>query len=193
MTGPSVRSAGPSLPPGVAPRADSRADGPITRYPPTGSVTSSEGMGSARGMRFLAVEDSASARKVIQGVLVGLGVGTEDLRLASDAEAGLAIASDWQPDVVFLDMELWGPEPPGDGTTVPAASGDALGRTLLKNRRPPKVVVMTALDRDNPRVQSLLGEGAVDVILKPVRAARVHEVLARLGFNSPADPPARSH
>jgi CheY-like chemotaxis protein len=192
MTDPAVRD-DRSLPPTgwVGGGEAGRPGTPTRTYRPAASGALLQGGGATRGMRFLAVEDSASARKVFQGVLFGLGIGPENLRLASDAAAGLSIANEWQPDVVFLDMELWGPDPPGDGIAAPSMTGDALGKALLKGHRPPKVVVVTALDRDNPRVTALLGDGAVDVIMKPVRAARVHEVLERLGFAPPPVPPGR--
>lgn len=141
-------------------------------------------------MRFLSVDDSPSARRVFQGVLVGLGVAAEDIRLAADAPEGLRAAADWRPDVVFLDMELSG----GNGTAstadgAGAPNGDALGRALLRRSPRPKIVVVTALDRDDPRVRSLLKDGAIDVIMKPVRAERVREVLQRIGFAPSAPPP----
>jgi CheY-like chemotaxis protein len=134
-------------------------------------------------MRILAVEDSASARKVLQGVLTGLGVDVADVRLASDAAEAMRVATEWSPEVVFLDMDLQGPadgaaDPPGAAVT----SGDGLGRAILRRSPRTPVVMVTALDRDDPRVKALLKDGAADVIMKPVRAARVQEVLQRLGF-----------
>jgi CheY-like chemotaxis protein len=138
-------------------------------------------------MRILAVDDSSSARKVFQNLLVGLGIESSDVRLASDAVDGLRIATEWAPEIVFLDMELEGPAlglPPQDGGSGRSAgrSGDSLGRALLRRSPRPKIVMVTALDRDDARVKALLQDGAVDVIMKPVRAARVHEVLQHLGY-----------
>jgi CheY-like chemotaxis protein len=145
--------------------------------------------GSPPPLRILAVEDSPSARKVFQGVLLGLGIRPEDLRVAADAQEGLRIAAEWPPDVVFLDMELRGPPGDGPGPVEPAMNGDGLGRALLRAGRPPKVVVVTALDPDNPRVRGLLAAGAVAVIVKPVRATQVDEILN--GIEAPTPPSGR--
>jgi CheY-like chemotaxis protein len=144
-------------------------------------------------IRILAVDDSLSARRVLQGIFFQLGVTAQDLRLASSAAEALAMAAEWGPDVVFLDMELRpnGTEsrPPSHGKKgeppVPT-TGDELGRELLRRNPGLPVVVVTALDRSHPRVARLVADGAVDVIVKPVRAARVQEVLDRI-----ASPKAR--
>jgi CheY-like chemotaxis protein len=144
-------------------------------------------------MRILAVDDSESARRLFRTLLVGLGVGPEELRLAADAPTGLREAAEWRPDVVFIDMELRTPDgggpAPGDGGAKDPTTGDSLGRALLRQVPRPRVVVVTALDRDHPRVRALLADGAADAIMKPVRAARVHEVLVKLGF-PPASAPS---
>lgn len=145
--------------------------------------------------RILAVDDSPSARKVFHEVLVGLGVSTDDLRLAANAAEGLQIVREWGPDIIFLDVELRAPEAAaparkgasGDG----AMNGDELGRFLLRAQPRPHVVVVTALDRDDRKVRALLADGAADVIVKPVRAARVDEVLRALGANAGSSRPHR--
>jgi CheY-like chemotaxis protein len=101
--------------------------------------------------------------------------------------------AEWTPDLVFLDLELHPPDgsaPPGPGGKGdPSASqflnGDALGRELVRRNPALQVVIVTALDSEHPRVQALRKGVASDVIVKPVRAARVQEVLAHLGYFSP--------
>lgn len=138
-------------------------------------------------LRILAVEDSPSARKVIQGVLLRLGVELQDLRLASDSVEALRVFAQWKPNLVFVDVEL---HPPAARATPDAASdpkidppgpvdGDELARRLLERSPELRLVVVTAFDRDHPRVQRLLKGGASDVIVKPVLASRVQEILAR--------------
>jgi CheY-like chemotaxis protein len=167
-------------PPYGSPFVEVMSPGPLS--PASGPATGGE------TMRILAVEDSVSARRVLQGVLVGLGVDTADLRLAADAAEALRVAQEWAPDVVFLDMDLRNPPgPAGDGGSEPGwMSGEGVGRALLRGPIRVKVVMVTALDQDDPRVKGLLREGATDVIVKPVRAARVSEVLKRLGFRAPS-------
>lgn len=138
------------------------------------------------GLRILAVEDSPSARKVFQGVLTRLGVSLRDLRLASNSQEALQLFTQWRPDLVFVDVELSGgryrPPPaagaPADGHPV-EMDGDELAKQMLARNPDLNLVVVTAYDRDNPRVKALLTTGAADVIVKPVLAARVQEILTR--------------
>lgn len=136
------------------------------------------------GMRILAVEDSASARKVFQGVLTRLGVSLRDLRLASNSQEALQLFAQWRPHLVFVDVELSGGRyrpaagAPADGSTA-EMDGDELAKQMLARNPDLNLVVVTAYDRDNPRVKALLTTGAADVIVKPVLAARVQEILTR--------------
>jgi CheY-like chemotaxis protein len=135
--------------------------------------------------RILVVEDSSSARRLLQELLFRLGATAENLRLAANAAEALRVAAEWHPEVVLLDMELRPPEPPparpGSAESVAALNGIDLGRQLLRAEPKVPVVVVTALDPEHPRVQELRKTGAVDVIVKPVRAEKVQEVLHRLG------------
>jgi CheY-like chemotaxis protein len=137
-------------------------------------------------LKILAVEDSPSARKVFQGVLLRLGVSLRDLRLASNSSEALQLFSQWRPDLVFIDVELRTsalrpsatPPPPTDGVSAPM-DGDELARHLLERNPRLHLVVVTAFDRDNPRVKALLKNGAADVVVKPVLASRIQEILTR--------------
>lgn len=129
----------------------------------------------------------------MQELLFGMGATAQNLRLASNSNEALELAAEWPPDLVFLDVELR----PDAGTpdvrptgsrnsgTPALLNGDDLGKELLHRKPDLPIVVVTALDVQNPRVQGLRKRGAVDVIMKPVRAARVQEVLARLGVEFP--------
>ena len=137
-------------------------------------------------LKILAVEDSPSARKVFQAVLLRLGVSLQDLRLASSSTEAFQLFSDWRPDLVFVDVELRrsparpssAPVSPERAESVPM-DGDELAKHLLAKEPELKLVVVTAYDRDNPRVKALLKIGAADVIVKPVLASRVQEILNR--------------
>lgn len=135
------------------------------------------------------MEDSSSARRVMQELLFGLGATAQNLRLASNSAEALQLLTEWPPDLVFLDVELRpddagavGPPPHRGSKTDGLLNGNDLGREFLQKKPDLPIVVVTALDASSPRVQELRKLGAVDVITKPVRAARVHEVLARLGM-----------
>jgi CheY-like chemotaxis protein len=134
--------------------------------------------------RILAVEDSPSARKLMQGLLLRLGVSLPDLRFASNASEALQLFTQWRPDLVFVDIELRGGARSGavatDAPGSPApVDGDDLARQLLERNPRLNLVVVTAYDKDNPRVKALMTKGVTDVIVKPVLAAKVQEILAR--------------
>jgi CheY-like chemotaxis protein len=149
--------------------------------------------------RILVVEDSSSARRLLQELLFRLGATAENLRLAANAAEALRVAAEWHPEVVLLDMELHPPEAspsarPGSPESIASLNGIDLGRQLLQSEPHVPVVVVTALDPEHPRVQELRKTGAVDVIVKPVRAEKVQEVLHRLGVQFGAgSPPSRAH
>ena len=138
-------------------------------------------------LKILAVEDSASARKVFQTVLIRLGVSLLNVRLAADAAEAQRLYRQWQPDLIFVDVELRPPPgavPPaptagGNGEGAVPVDGDGLAQWLLARDPDLKLVVVTAYDRDHPRVKALLAHGVADVIVKPVQASRVQAILDR--------------
>lgn len=160
-----------------------------------GSVSSSgrrsRGELAPEPVKILAVEDSASARKVFQTVLLRLGVSLHDVRLAASAAEAVQLYQQWQPDLVFIDVELRTPPgrtspAPTDGASSVPVDGDGLADWLLRRDPELRLVVVTAFDRDHPRVRALLKRGVSDVIVKPVLASRVQEILQR--FSAEAGP-----
>lgn len=153
----------------------------------TASARRGRGETAPEPLKILAVEDSASARKVFQTVLLRLGVSLLNVRLAADAAEAQKLYRQWQPDVIFLDVELRTPPgraapAPTDGTKGEAAvpvDGDGLAQWLLERDPDLHLVVVTAYDRDHPRVRALLERGVADVIVKPVQASRVQAILDR--------------
>jgi CheY-like chemotaxis protein len=144
---------------------------------------------SIEGLRILAVDDSASARKVFQGVLTRLGVTLPDLRFASTAPEALQLFTQWRPELVFVDIDLKTAPPrssptaaasnPGPSGGMGEVDGDELAKVLLQRNPHLRLVVVTAYDSDHPRVKALLSQGASEVIVKPVMASRVQEVLQK--------------
>jgi CheY-like chemotaxis protein len=137
------------------------------------------------------VEDSRSARRLLQELLFRLGATPQNLRLVADANEALRVAAEWHPELILLDMELRAtdnPSEPQPPDRPPILNGEDLGRQLLKADPKLPIVVVTALDPQHPRVRELRKTGAVDVIVKPVRAAKVQEVLERLGVRFGGEP-----
>jgi CheY-like chemotaxis protein len=144
----------------------------------------------APSQKILAVENSASAQRLMQAVLLKLGVALPDLRLASSSSEAMQLFTSWRPDVVFIDLDLGSayPRPAETGTNGKDVDGDELARQLLSRNPRLNVVVVTAYDRDHPRVKAILADGARDVIMKPLRAQRIQEALTLCA--TPRVPPA---
>jgi CheY-like chemotaxis protein len=122
----------------------------------------------------------------MQELLFGLGATAQNVRLAGDSNEALRLTEEWPPDLIFLDVELLQETGNAPSTGAQLMNGDDLGRKLMRAHPGIPVVVVTALDAQNPRVQGLRKTGAVDVIMKPVRAGRVEEIMARLNIRFPS-------
>lgn len=147
---------------------------------------------ASRVGRILVVEDSPSARRLLQDVLLRLGAELPNLRVAGTILEAMTLASQWRPNVVFVDVELRpatvdplegpaghpGPQDPKDGVEL---------ARLLRSRNPAtRVILCSATDPSDPRVARLIEEQSLEYIVKPLLATRVAEVLARA-------PTARAH
>jgi CheY-like chemotaxis protein len=131
------------------------------------------------------VEDSPSARRLLQDILLRLGADLENLRLAGTISEATELFARWHPDLVFLDLQLGSPDA-AEGASASASSSpetvqDGVGLAVLFRREDPEVriIICTASDPDDPRVAHMLRGGDVDFIVKPMLAARVEELLAR--------------
>jgi|SRR5580658_3401481 CheY-like chemotaxis protein len=148
---------------------------------------------AAAAGRILVVEDSPSARRLMQDVLLRLGAELPNLRVAGTVVEALTLFSQWRPDVAFVDIELNRGPPPELPREVPAPSDhdpkDGIELSLLMLSRNPRIriIMCSASDPSDPRAARLVKEGRVEFITKPILAARVEEVLAK------APPPDPAH
>ena len=107
-------------------------------------------------------------RKVLAGMLKMAGC---EVASAESGAAGLALARQNKPDIVFLDL------------LMPSMDGIATARALLSDPRAgrPKIVANTASALSSRREEAY-GAGCVDFIAKPIAAEQVQECLsAHLG------------
>jgi DNA-binding NtrC family response regulator len=110
-------------------------------------------------LTVLVVDASPTIRLLLRRFLAQQGVRDRDVAEASDADEAKRQFDARAPDLVFLDARL-------------AALGDELLRA-----RPLTKVVMTGDERSDPHVRAMLANGAFDHVEKPVRAARVRDVV----------------
>jgi DNA-binding NtrC family response regulator len=112
--------------------------------------------------RILVVDDDAVVRRSLAEALANSAT---EVRTAEDAERGLAMIDERQPDVVVSDIRM------------PGLDGLALLR-LLRERAPSvDVILMTAYD-DMPTVVAAMREGARDFLVKPLDLHELRRVIA---------------
>jgi DNA-binding LytR/AlgR family response regulator len=119
---------------------------------------------TAPTLRALAVDDELPALDELAYLLRADGR-VASVVTAADATEALRVLRDSEVDVVFLDIRM------------PGLDGLELARVLRRFAQPPLVVFVTAHD---DRAVDAFDLGAVDYLLKPLRAERLAETLRRL-------------
>jgi two-component system response regulator AlgR len=115
-------------------------------------------------LRVLIVDDEPSARTRLRDLLAAF----DDVVVVGDVDNGPAAIDacrDGAVDLVLLDIRM------------PGIDGLATARQLADHARPPAVVFLTAFD---DRAIDAFDTGAIDYLLKPVRAERLAQALARV-------------
>jgi len=117
-------------------------------------------------LKVLIVADELPARRRLQELLADVAerIGLEVVAEAANGREALALASAHAPDVVLLDIRM------------PEIEGIEVARHLQKLPRPPAIVFTTAYDAYAINAFEL---HAVDYLLKPIRAARLEDAMAR--------------
>ncbi|MCI4322817.1 MAG: response regulator [Thermoplasmata archaeon] len=138
--------------------------------------------------KVLIVEDAASVRMTLERMLEQAGIPKDRISSVDSGETALKVFAEVSPTIVFLDIELG---TLSDASTDSAArkvrdiSGGAaaewdgvkVARRMLQTNPFLKIVVATGLTRDHPKVRAMIQVGVFEVIEKPLRLARIQQVL----------------
>ncbi|MFC4000291.1 LytR/AlgR family response regulator transcription factor [Prauserella oleivorans] len=131
---------------------------------------------SATGLRVLAVDDVPAALDDLC-TLLREAPEVASVTAAADPLSALKLIRGGEFDAVFLDIAM------------PGLDGLELGALLRKLASPPVIVFVTAYDE---HAVAAFGIGAVDYLLKPVRAERLAEALTRVTRMAATEEPAHS-
>lgn len=116
--------------------------------------------------RFLIVDDSPVIRKMLERMLVKEGVSEQAIEAVEDGSKAIAAFREQDPAVVLMDIDM------------PGMDGEEAASLMLMENPELKVVIVSALDRDDDRVRGLISMGAFDVLQKPVHSEDVRKMLA---------------
>ena len=123
-------------------------------------------------MRILVVEDESTLRSQLQEQLEGKGYSVD---AAADGENGLYLGREYPMDLAIIDLGL------------PGISGIELIRQLRSLQRPFPILILTARDAWQDKVEGL-ESGADDYLTKPFHSeelmARVNALLRRAAGHS---------
>ena len=121
-------------------------------------------------MKVLIVDDEPLARARLQRLLTAHPA-YDVVAQAADGQTALRLASELQPDLVFLDIEM------------PDRNGLSVAAELLQLQPPPAVVFVTAHPQHALAAYQV---APADYLLKPVSAERLAVSLQRLGLSTKA-------
>lgn len=113
----------------------------------------------------LIIDDSKQARKLLRLMLMEF---TSDIYIigeAADVSAGLNLIEQFQPDAIFLDIEM------------PGKSGLQLAEILIENRYNGSVVFTTAYNAYAIKAFRL---SAIDYLLKPIQEDQLLQAIEKL-------------
>lgn len=128
-------------------------------------------------LRIVIVDDEAPARSRLRDLLTDCAA-TLPLVVVGEAASGaeaLEAVAEHQPDVVLLDVRM------------PGMDGIEAAQHLCKLEHAPAIIFATAYDAYAVKAFEVR---AVDYLLKPIRASRLHEALLKAQTAAPPKPDA---
>jgi len=126
-------------------------------------------MGLSNKMIFLVVDDSKISRKWLIEMIPKKILENAEIIEGCNGEEAIALYTEYQPDVVFLDI------------TMPVLDGfEALERIRTLNKD--ALVVMISADRQKSTKEKVLSLGASALISKPIDEEEFRTTLLKLVF-----------
>ena len=115
-------------------------------------------------MRLLIADDEQPARQRLRELLAEIDPAIEVVAEAGDGQAALDAVTRLQPQVVLLDIRM------------PGLDGIQAALLMAQQALPPAVIFVTAYDE---HALAAFDAHAIDYLLKPIRASRLQQALAR--------------
>lgn len=101
----------------------------------------------------------------MEKLLIKEGIPVDDIHTVDDGAKAVEIFREVEPEIVFMDIDM------------PGMDGEEAAGLMLMEDPDLKVIVVSALDRDDDRVRGLLSFGAFEVLQKPIRSEDIGRVL----------------
>jgi two-component system response regulator AtoC len=132
-------------------------------------------MNQTMPMKILIIDDDQALCRSLQ---VSLNIKGHEVRMVFSGEDGIAEAVAFQPDIVFLDINL------------PGINGLETLPKLANLPGKPTVVIMTG-ESDNLIAVQAMRQGAFDYLRKPLELDEIHAILPRIEIhrNQETSPP----
>ena len=120
-------------------------------------------------MRALVIDDSRAMRRIVTGILTGLGY---EVRDAGHGREGLDVLDEgWIPDLVCVDWNM----PVMDGLQfVSAVRSNPAYRSMT--------IMMVTSESEHTQIVRALAAGAHEYVIKPFTADAIRDKLALLGL-----------
>jgi two-component system LytT family response regulator len=113
----------------------------------------------------LIIDDSKQARKLLRLMLMELTTDIQVVGEAADVSAGLNLIDEFQPDAIFLDIEM------------PGQSGLQLAEILIQKQFKGSIVFTTAYNSYAIKAFRL---SAIDYLLKPIQEDQLIQAIEKL-------------
>jgi DNA-binding NtrC family response regulator len=117
---------------------------------------------------YLIVDDSSVIRQTLEKMLRRFTDRDERILTAESSEEALEVFRAEKPDIVLLDIML------------PDVDGDQTAQVMFNEDPDTRVVVITGLMEEDPRVREMIMKGAFDFLQKPIHSSDVEELIRLL-------------